>query len=132
MTDEVDSSSSAMGATSGASSLVWSSSITVGGSVTCSVLTLAPPPTSGTGTLYLLPKKASDRTKDSSDGIYISTYTYIIYMWVDSNTTVVFQGIDNNYLRCRWVAQTGVHDIPAKLHRNLINDQLNFELLGKC
>ena len=103
MTDEVDGSSSAMGATSGASSLVWSSSITVEGSVTCSVLTCGPPPTSGAGTLYLLPKKASDRTKDSSDGIYISvlTYTYITYMSVYSNTTVVFQGIDNNYLRGR-------------------------------
>ena len=27
-------------------------------------------------------------------------------MGVDSNTTVVFQGIDNNYMRGRWVAQT--------------------------
>ena len=27
-------------------------------------------------------------------------------MGVDSNTTVVFQGIDNNYMRGRWVAQS--------------------------
>ena len=65
VTDEVDGSSSAMVTTPGVLSWFWSSSITAG-SVTRTVLTLGPPLTSGTCTQCLLPKKAIDRTKDSS------------------------------------------------------------------
>lgn len=42
-------------------------------------------------------KKASDRTKNSSDSIHVIMliYTLSIYVCVDSNTTLVFQGKDN-------------------------------------